>query len=125
MTVLGIEWHWWKVIGWCGNLVFFSRFFVQWIATERKKRVVIPVAFWWLSLIGAGLLLAYSIYRRDSVFIAAYLPTFIPYVRNIVIHHRQRARQKQCDTCETSSPAHAKYCHSCGGKLGEPELVHH
>jgi lipid-A-disaccharide synthase-like uncharacterized protein len=118
-AVLGIEWHWWKVVGWCGNIVFFSRFFVQWIATEKKKRVVIPVSFWWLSLSGAALLLAYSFYRRDSVFIAAYLPTFIPYIRNIVIHYRQRARQKQCDACNTMAPAHAKFCHECGGKLGE------
>ena len=51
---LGIEWHVWKVIGWAGNVIFFSRFFVQWIATEKQKRVVVPISFWWLSLIGSG-----------------------------------------------------------------------
>ncbi len=50
---LGIEWHVWKLIGWLGNLVFFSRFFVQWYATERLKKVVVPPAFWWLSLVGS------------------------------------------------------------------------
>lgn len=114
---LGIEWHTWKVVGWCGNAVFFSRFFVQWLATERKKQVVIPVAFWWLSLVGASLLLTYSIYQQDSVFIFAYLPTFIPYVRNIIIHYRNRARQRHCSSCKATASANAHYCHQCGTKL--------
>lgn len=49
---IGIHWSWWKVIGWLGNAVFFSRFAVQWYATERRKQVVVPQAFWWLSLAG-------------------------------------------------------------------------
>jgi len=114
---LGIEWTTWKVIGWCGNAVFFSRFFVQWVATEKKKQVVIPVAFWWLSLTGASLLLTYSIYKKDSVFICAYLPTFIPYLRNIVIHYRNRANQRSCASCNAVTSAHANFCHRCGVKL--------
>ncbi len=46
---IGIEWHLWKVIGWVGNAIFFSRFFVQWFATEKQKKVVVPVSFWWIS----------------------------------------------------------------------------
>ena len=61
-----------------GNAVFSSRFFVQWYATE-KKRVVVPVAFWWLSLLGSLLLLAYAFRKTDSVFIYAYLFPCIPY----------------------------------------------
>ncbi|MDQ6630630.1 MAG: lipid-A-disaccharide synthase N-terminal domain-containing protein, partial [Verrucomicrobiota bacterium] len=85
---LGIEWSVWKVIGWCGNVIFFSRFFVQWFATEKKKEVIIPLSFWWLSLIGSLLLLIYGIRQRDSVFIFAYAFTWIPYIRNLMIHHR-------------------------------------
>jgi lipid-A-disaccharide synthase-like uncharacterized protein len=121
---VGIEWNWWKVVGWCGNAVFFSRFFVQWVATEKKKQVVIPIAFWWLSLTGASLLLSYSIYRRDSVFICAYLPTFIPYVRNIVIHFRQRALLRSCHACNARASAHANFCHKCGVRLAESTLAH-
>ena len=51
--LLGIDWSVWKVVGWLGNAVFFSRFFVQWYATEKKKQVVVPQAFWWLSLVGS------------------------------------------------------------------------
>ena len=58
---LGVEWSIWKVIGWIGNAVFFSRFVVQWYATEKSKRVVVPTAFWWLSLTGSLLLLIYSV----------------------------------------------------------------
>src|SRR5262250_121483 len=82
-----IEWHVWKVVGWAGNAVFFSRFLVQWYATEKLKRVVVPTAFWWLSLAGSLLLLSYALfYQRDSVFIFAYAFTWIPYIRNLVIH---------------------------------------
>ena len=50
--LLGIDWSVWKVVGWLGNAVFSTRFFVQWYATEKKKQVVVPQAFWWLSLVG-------------------------------------------------------------------------
>lgn len=68
---LWIEWHFWKVVGWLGNGIFFSRFFVQWYATEKKKQVVVPQIFWWLSLTGSLMLLCYSISQKNSVFIYA------------------------------------------------------
>jgi lipid-A-disaccharide synthase-like uncharacterized protein len=114
---LGIEWHWWKVIGWSGNLIFFSRFFVQWIATEKRKQVVVPISFWWLSLIGSLLLLAYALYERSSVFIFAYAFTWVPYIRNIIIHRRQRAAQCSCPECSTRSAPNALFCHRCGHRL--------
>src|ERR1044071_1450370 len=86
---LWIEWHFWKVIGWLGNAVVFSRFFVEWYATRRKKSVVGATSVWWLSLIGSLLLLSYALgHQRDSVFIFAYAFTWIPYIRNLVIHYR-------------------------------------
>jgi lipid-A-disaccharide synthase-like uncharacterized protein len=118
---LGIEWHLWKVLGWTGNLVFFSRFFVQWIATEKQKRVVVPISFWWLSLIGSILLLAYGLWQRDSVFIFAYAFTWIPYIRSIVIHYRNRATRVSCSSCGSLGATHAQFCHQCGGKLSTAE----
>ena len=64
--LFGVDWSVWKVIGWLGNGVFFTRFFIQWYATEKKKRVVVPTAFWWLSLTGSLLLLIYSLHQQDS-----------------------------------------------------------
>ncbi|WP_236027855.1 lipid-A-disaccharide synthase N-terminal domain-containing protein [Candidatus Methylacidithermus pantelleriae] len=89
---LGIQWHPMKVVGWLGNLLFFSRFLIQWIASERAKRVVVPIAFWYCSLLGSLLLLAYALYKRDSVFIFAYVFTWIPYGRNLYFAYRDRTK---------------------------------
>jgi lipid-A-disaccharide synthase-like uncharacterized protein len=117
--LFGIEWHAWKVVGWMGNILFTSRFFVQWWATEKQKRVVIPDAFWWLSLSGSGCLLAYGLYRRDSVFIFAYLFTWIPYIRNLMIGHRANKSKQSCSNCLAIGLPKAKFCHECGHRLGE------
>jgi lipid-A-disaccharide synthase-like uncharacterized protein len=114
--LLGIDWSVWKIVGWCGNAVFFSRFFVQWYATEKRKQVVVPQAFWWLSLIGSVTLLGYSLHQKDSVFIFAYAFTWIPYIRNLVIHRRNKAAQSICAGCGQKNPPQANFCPNCGGK---------
>jgi lipid-A-disaccharide synthase-like uncharacterized protein len=116
---LGIEWHFWKIIGWLGNLIFSTRFFVQWYATEKKKQVTIPLVFWWLSLIGSALLLAYAIQRQDSVFIFAYALAWIPYIRNVMIHQKHKSAHRDCAACGASCPPLAKFCSQCGTKLAE------
>jgi len=114
-NLLGIEWNLWKVIGMLGNGIFFSRFLVQWYASERRGQVVVPVAFWWLSLAGSSLLLAYALfYRQDSVFILAYAFTWIPYIRNLVIHHRQIASDTSCSQCSTPLRLKTPFCPFCG-----------
>jgi lipid-A-disaccharide synthase-like uncharacterized protein len=118
--LVGITWHFWKVVGWLGNAVFFSRFLVQWYATERRKQVVVPAAFWWLSLAGASLLFAYSVWRRDSVFIFAYAFTWIPYARNLIIHRRHRAAHVECAACKTVCPPMSRFCPACGAALKNP-----
>lgn len=112
--LLGIEWSVWKVVGWLGNAVFFSRFVVQWYATEKRRQVVVPSAFWWLSLAGSGLLLSYSIRQRDSVFIFAYAFTWIPYLRNLIIHRRHKQAHLDCPKCGAVCPPHSHYCFACG-----------
>jgi lipid-A-disaccharide synthase-like uncharacterized protein len=116
--LFGIQWSVWKVVGWCGNAVFFSRFFVQWYATEKLKRVVVPTAFWWLSLAGSLLLLSYALFhQRDSVFVFAYAFTWIPYIRNLVIHYRHAEAHLLCPECRTDCPPQSKYCLACGERL--------
>ena len=115
---LGIEWNMWKVIGWLGNATFFSRFFVQWYATEKKKQVVVPTAFWWLSLVGSFLLLCYALFgKKDSVFIFAYAFTWIPYIRNLIIHQRHKEAHLTCPDCAVASPPTANFCANCGTRL--------
>jgi len=113
---LGIAWSVWKVIGWLGNAVFFSRFFVQWYATEKRKQVVVPQAFWWLSLAGSVTLLCYSLHQQDSVFIFAYAFTWIPYIRNLVIHRRNKAALSVCAGCGKKNPPQSNFCPNCGVK---------
>jgi lipid-A-disaccharide synthase-like uncharacterized protein len=114
---LGIAWSVWKVVGWLGNAIFFSRFFVQWYATEKKKQVVIPQAFWWLSLIGSVTLLCYSLHQKDSVFIFAYAFTWIPYIRSLMIHRKNKAARITCTGCGQKNSPQSNFCPNCGVKV--------
>jgi len=115
---LGIQWGAWKVIGWLGNAIFFSRFFVQWYATEKKKQVVVPAAFWWLSIIGSLTLLCYGLFHlNDSVVIFAYAFTWIPYTRNLIIHYHHKKAHVDCPGCGRSCPPQSNFCPNCGVKL--------
>jgi lipid-A-disaccharide synthase-like uncharacterized protein len=81
----------WLAIGFVGQLAFTGRFVLQWLYSEYKKRSVIPVAFWYLSIVGSALLLAYAIYREDPVFIVGQSFGFIVYLRNLqlIAKHRE------------------------------------
>ncbi len=81
----------WLAIGIGGQLLFTARFVVQWIVSERKKRSVIPVAFWYLSLVGSLVLLSYAIYRRDPVFILGFSLNSLVYIRNLWLIYRPGA----------------------------------
>jgi lipid-A-disaccharide synthase-like uncharacterized protein len=84
----------WLAVGFTGQALFSMRFLVQWWCSERKKRSVIPLAFWYFSLAGGVTLLAYAIYRQDPVFIAGQAGGLFVYSRNLYLIHRER-RDKQ------------------------------
>lgn len=75
----------WVLVGLLGQLLFASRFLVQWIASEKVKRSVVPETFWYLSLGGGVMLLAYAIWRVDPVFILGQATGLGIYLRNIVL----------------------------------------
>jgi len=82
----------WLAVGFVGQALFGSRFLVQWIVSERRGESVVPLAFWYLSLGGAALLLAYAIWRQDPVFILGQSFGFLVYTRNLIlISRRSRA----------------------------------
>ncbi len=76
----------WYAIGFLGQITFGSRFFVQWIASERARQVIIPKMFWYLSLLGGAALFAYAMHRRDPVFAVGQGLGLIVYARNLVLH---------------------------------------
>jgi lipid-A-disaccharide synthase-like uncharacterized protein len=80
----------WIVIGLMGQLLFSCRFILQWIASEKNKRSVIPIAFWYLSIGGSLILLSYAIHRTDPVFIIGQSGGLIIYVRNLILIYRER-----------------------------------
>jgi len=82
--------HLWVILGLIGQGVFAARFLVQWIASEKKKESHIPLVFWYLSLAGSIILLAYAIYRRDPVFILGQTTGFIVYIRNLMLIYKKK-----------------------------------
>ena len=73
----------WVVLGFVAQGFFTMRFVVQWIATERARKSVVPVSFWFFSVGGGVLLLIYALYRRDPVFIAGQGLGLFVYLRNL------------------------------------------
>lgn len=80
----------WVAVGFAGQAVFFARFLVQWIVSERARRSVIPIAFWYLSIAGGLTLLSYAIWRRDPVFIVGQAGGLVVYLRNLALLRRER-----------------------------------
>lgn len=75
----------WTIVGFAGQALFTARFVVQWIASERARRSIVPAAFWFFSVGGGVVLLIYAIYRKDPVFIAGQAGGLIIYGRNIML----------------------------------------
>ena len=82
----------WLLVGFLGQAFFTARFLLQWIASEQKRDSVVPIAFWWLSLLGGGSLLAYAIFRRDPVIIAGQGMGLVVYTRNLMLLGQARRR---------------------------------
>ena len=78
----------WLTIGLFGQAFFSARFLVQWIASERRRKSVVPNQFWYFSVGGGLALLAYAIYRRDPVFILGQAAGLVVYARNLYFIHR-------------------------------------
>ena len=83
---------WWVALGFLAQALFSMRFLVQWIASERAGRSIIPMAFWLFSIGGGALLFAYSLYRRDPVYIAGQGLGLFIYLRNLYFVLRERGQ---------------------------------
>ena len=81
-SFLGVELGW-LLVGLTGQAMFFGRFLVQWIVSERARRSIVPMGFWYLSIAGGLITLVYAIHRADPVFILGQTTGTVVYVRNI------------------------------------------
>ena len=79
----------WIIFGLTGQAMFFLRFLIQWIVSERRKESVIPIPFWFLSIAGSIFLLIYAIKRKDPVFIIGQSTGTLIYLRNIMLIYRK------------------------------------
>jgi lipid-A-disaccharide synthase-like uncharacterized protein len=82
----------WLAVGFLGQALFTIRFLVQWVASERKRDSVVPVALWWLSLLGGTALLCYAVSRRDPVIVTGQAMGLFVYVRNLMLVNGTRNR---------------------------------
>jgi lipid-A-disaccharide synthase-like uncharacterized protein len=97
MNVHSITLPEWLVLafGFAGQALFSARFLIQWIASERQRKSVVPVLFWYFSLAGGLTLFLYAIYREDPVFMLGQGFGLVVYIRNLrLIRHEKRAAQR-------------------------------
>ena len=85
----------WLAFGLIAQLAFAARFLVQWIASERAGKSVVPLAFWFFSICGGLLTLIYGLVKREPVIIIGQLVSNIIYVRNLMLIFKSRAAASQ------------------------------
>ncbi len=85
----------WLFVGFAAQGLFFLRFFVQWIASERQGKSVVPLAFWIFSVMGGTMLLVYAIHRRDPVFIFGQAGGLVIYARNLMLIYKSKKHAKE------------------------------
>lgn len=101
---VGLSWAW-LAFGFTAQVIFMGRMLVQWIATEKARSSVVPVAFWWLSLVGGMMLLTYFLRRGDPVGVAGQLFGVVVYARNLLFIRRDA---RTAATADNSSRDHAR-----------------
>jgi len=83
---------WWLLVGFLGQGLFMMRFVIQWLHSERARKSVVPLAFWYFSVLGGVTLLVYSVYRKDPVFISGQVLGIAIYLRNLYLIRAERAQ---------------------------------
>jgi lipid-A-disaccharide synthase-like uncharacterized protein len=84
----------WLIFGFAGQALFAARFLVQWIKSEKEKRSIIPIHFWYFSLFGGIVMLVYAVHLRDPVFILGQFSGLFVYVRNLYLIHQEKKRRQ-------------------------------
>jgi lipid-A-disaccharide synthase-like uncharacterized protein len=90
----------WVIVGFIGQTAFFMRFLVQWIISEKRGESVIPVYFWYLSLVGGAILLAYAIHISDPVFTLGQSCGLLVYIRNLMLIYKNGRKTVQSQSLQ-------------------------
>ncbi len=85
----------WLFFGLIAQLIFTARMVVQWWASERAGRSVVPIAFWILSLIGGMMTLVYGLQRREAVIIIGQVLAVVIYIRNLMLIYKNKTKQSE------------------------------
>ena len=96
---------WWVVFGLTGQLMFSFRFLVQWLASEREHRSIIPLPFWYFSIAGGSILFCYAVYRKDPVFILGQSLGLFIYSRNLWLIFRERQQNAATQKTARQNPS--------------------
>jgi lipid-A-disaccharide synthase-like uncharacterized protein len=95
----------WLAIGFLGQGIFFMRWVLQWLASERSAESRVPIGFWYLSLIGGLITLTYALYRKDPVFIAGQSIGTLVYLRNLMLIYKSASSRSETDGKSHAPPA--------------------
>jgi len=98
VKILGKSYSWgevaWVLFGFAGQFAFFMRFFIQWLASEKRKQSVVPVVFWYWSIVGGGMLAVYAaVHLHDIVFASGQILGMAIYIRNLVLIYAQQRKE--------------------------------
>ncbi len=85
----------WLVVGLTGQTIFSARFLLQWIYSEIKRQSVIPMIFWYASIVGGATLLGYAIHKQDPVFIVGQTGGVLIYLRNLQLRLRENRQERR------------------------------
>ena len=85
----------WLIVGLLGQVLFMMRFIVQWIHSERHQKSLIPISFWYFSLLGSVIVLAYGIHKTELVIIVGQLPGTLVYVRNLILIKKEQLKKSK------------------------------
>lgn len=93
----------WLAVGFLGQLIFAARFLIQWLYAEKHRKSLIPIPFWYLSILGAIILFSYAVHRRDPVFIMGQGLGIIVYLRNLYFIRLENRKNRSIE--QDLSPA--------------------
>ena len=83
----------WLLVGLLGQVLFMMRFIVQWVHSERHQKSLIPISFWYFSLLGSVIVLAYGLHKTELVIIVGQLPGTLVYVRNLMLIKNEKSKK--------------------------------